>query len=385
MSGPHLFASLCPGPPRWRLDWQDIEEALPWIRALEGCPQDPAWHQEGDALVHTRLACEALVGLAAWRDLPEPERAVLLAAALLHDAAKPACLQRDARGLVSTRGHAARGEVMSRLILWRLCAPVAWRETVAALVLHHQLPFFIHRRPDRRWLVIRASQAARCDRLALLAQADAQAHVCPEQARLFEGIAAFIAEARAQGCLDRPRNFASAHARFLYLRDGDLALDAAAARDPDAPVAAPGPGRVVLVCGPPGAGKQAWGLEHCPSWPIVAQEDPLLAAGQVPGTARPPARDCSLDAPRALLREGVPFLWFGTFLSRAQRGRALAQIAAAGAMVRIVHVEASEDTLFAWNRRRQRPLPGLDLRRLLEGWQTPAPGEGHQVDWLANP
>lgn len=385
MTAPVPFVSLCPAPPDWRLDWDGVEAALPWIRALEGCPQDPAWHREGDVLAHTQMVCEALAGLRAWRELAAPERERLFAAALLHDVAKPACLQRDAQGRVSTRGHPARGEVMARLILWRLGAPVTWRESVTALVLHHQLPFFVHRRPDRRRLVIHVSQAVRCDRLALLAEADARAHVCPDQGRLFEGVEAFVAEARAQGCLNRPREFASAHARFLYLRDGNPDPQAAAARDPDEPVAAPGPGRVVLACGPPGAGKLAWALEHCPNWPIAVQEDPLLAAGQVPQTGHALAHDRSLDAPRAMLREGIPFLWFGTFMSRAQRARALAEVAAAGAMVRIVHVEASEATLFAWNRRRQRPLPGLDLRRLLDGWEVPAPGEGHRVDWLANP
>jgi len=379
------FANLCPGPPGWRLDWDTVQADCPHLAPLADCPQDPQWHQEGDVLVHTRMVCEALVASEEWRALPADERTLLFAAALLHDVAKPACLSRDAQGRVSTRGHPARGAVMARLILWRMGAPVAWRETVAALVLHHQVPFFIHRRPDRRRLVIAVSQGARCDRLALLARADAQGHVCAGQEVLFEGIAAFEAEARTQRCLDRPRAFASPHARFLYLREDGASPDALAGRDPDGPVPEPGPGRAVLVCGPPGAGKQAWALENCTNWPVAVQEDPLLASGLVPATARPLANDRSLDMPRALLRDGIPFLWFGTFISRAQRARALREIASAGAMVRIVHVEASEATLFAWNHRRQRPLPGLDLRRLLDAWEVPGPGEGHRVDWLANP
>ncbi len=379
------FVALCPEPPGWRLDWAGVEAALPWIRALEGCPQDPRWHREGDVLVHTRMVCEALVALPAWRALAPPERHLLFAAALLHDVAKPACLQRDPQGGVSTRGHPARGEVMARLILWRLGAPVAWRESVAALVRHHQVPFFVHRRPDRRRLVIGVAQATPCDRLALLAEADARGHVCPDQDLLFEGIAAFVATAAAEGCLAGPRPFGSEHARFLYLRDGDGDPETAARRDPDAPAPEPGPARVVLVCGPPGAGKQAWTAERCPAWPIVVQEDPLLPAGQVPETGRALRWDRSLDMPRALLNDAIPFVWFGTFLTRRQRERALGLAAAAGAMVRIVHVEAPEATLFAWNRRRQRPLPGLDLRRLLDGWEVPWPGEAHRVDWLANP
>ncbi len=363
--------------------------AFAWLRALRNCPQDPAWHREGDVLVHTRLVVEALTAAPAWRALPAGERETLFAAAVLHDVAKPACLQADPAGRVSTRGHAGRGEVAARQILWRLGVPAARREAVCQLVRHHQVPFFAHRRADRARLAILVSQTVRCDRLALLAEADARGHVCPDQAVLFEGIAAFREDAAAQRCLDRPRAFASDQARFLYCRD--------AAADPDASPPPPGPGRAILVCGLPGSGREAWLRATLENWPLVAQPDPLLtnggpgeghaaagsaaAAGDGASAHAGPA-DRTFDMPRAYLRAGIPFVWFGTFLTRRQRAAALAVIAAHAARVRIVHVEAPEERLYRLNHGRARPLPLLDLRRLLDAWEVPDRTEAHAVEWL---
>lgn len=409
IAAPNPF-QFTPRPPDWRLDWDGMSSAFPWLRALRDCPQDPSWHREGDVLVHTRLVVEALVAAPAWRALPAEERETLFAAAVLHDVAKPAYLQADPVGRVSTRGHAGRGEVAARQILWRLGVPAARREAVCQLVRHHQVPFFAHRRPDRARLAILVSQTVRCDRLALLAEADARGHVCPDQAVLFEGIAAFRADAAAQRCLDRPRAFASDQARFLYCRD--------AAADPDADPAPPGPGRAILVCGLPGSGREAWLRATLENWPLVAQPDPLLtngggwegraaagaavADGAGAGVAASAARaasaasaaadagasaqaapaDRTFDMPRAYLRAGIPFVWFGTFLTRRQRAPALAVIAEHLARVRIVHVEAPEERLYRLNHGRARPLPLLDLRRLLDAWEVPDRTEAHAVDWL---
>ncbi len=51
---------FCPEPPGWELDWPAIRNAFAWMRSMADCPQDPAWHAEGDVLLHTRMVCEAL-------------------------------------------------------------------------------------------------------------------------------------------------------------------------------------------------------------------------------------------------------------------------------------------------------------------------------------
>ena len=81
----------CPAPPEWSLDWSILLARYPWLHDLADTPQDPHYHAEGDVLIHTRMVAEALVTLPDWQALTPPARAVLFAAAVLHDVAKPIC------------------------------------------------------------------------------------------------------------------------------------------------------------------------------------------------------------------------------------------------------------------------------------------------------
>src|SRR5437762_1357269 len=137
-----IFEILCPGPPDWTVPWDRIHETFAWIRRLDGIPQDPIHHAEGDVATHTRMAAQSLAGLPEWRTLPEPERVRLFAAVLLHDVAKPDCTRHEDGGRITAPGHSRRGDLTTRRILWELGAPVPWREHVAALVRHHQVPFW---------------------------------------------------------------------------------------------------------------------------------------------------------------------------------------------------------------------------------------------------
>lgn len=57
-----------------------FDEVVAWLRDLDGVPQDPRFHPEGDALFHSLQVFER-----ALADRADPE---LLAAALLHDVGK---------------------------------------------------------------------------------------------------------------------------------------------------------------------------------------------------------------------------------------------------------------------------------------------------------
>src|SRR5207237_10107737 len=100
-----------------------MDREYPFVRALASCPQDPIHHAEGDVWVHTRMVCEELIALPAWRALPEAERRLVFAAAVLHDVAKPECTRTGDDGRISARGHSRRGSVMARGILWRMGVP----------------------------------------------------------------------------------------------------------------------------------------------------------------------------------------------------------------------------------------------------------------------
>src|SRR5262245_60890233 len=104
-----------------------------------------------------------------FRALPDSEREILFAAALLHDMAKPSCTRYD-DGRIISRGHSQRGAIQARRILWELGVEFAAREQVCALVQRHQQPFHLINKPDAKRIAFFISQAVRCDLLSLLAR-----------------------------------------------------------------------------------------------------------------------------------------------------------------------------------------------------------------------
>jgi predicted kinase len=320
------------------------------------------------------MVCDALASLPAWRALPDEERRVVFAAAVLHDIGKPDCTRTEADGRINSRGHSRRGSILARTILWRMGVPFVVREQVTALVRHHQVPYFLLDRPDPQRLGTEVSQTARCDHLALLAEADVRGRVCQDQRRLLDNVALFREFCHEQGCLTRPRPFPSDHGRFLYFQE--------AGRHPDVRPHEEFRAEVVLMSGLPGAGKDRHVRTHLADWPVVSLDalradlevDPAGDQGEVLNRAREQARE--------FLRRGRSFVWNATNLSRQLRGGLVRLFAGYQARVRIVYVEVPPEVLFPQNRQRAAPVPEGVIERLLEHWEVPDRTEAHQVDWV---
>lgn len=367
------LTAYCPGPPEWRLRWEEMDREYEWIRRLAGCPQDPLYHAEGDVWVHTRMVCAELIALAPWRALPQPERETLFLAAVLHDVGKPDCTRSDEEGRIRSRGHSRRGAILARQVLWRMGVPFAVREQVGALVRHHQTPYYLIERADAARLAVAVSQTARGDLLALLAEADVRGRLCADRQRLLDNVALFAEQLRDVGCLHDPYPFASDHARVLFFRDPR--------RHPDDPAHVAFRAEVVLLSGLPGAGKDHYRHAHLPDWPVVSLDDlrgelgvdPADDQGEVIAAARARARDH--------LRRGERFVWNATNVSRQLRGVALDLFHQYQARVRVVYVEAPPAVLAAQNRRRPAAVPDAVMARLLDRWEVPDLTEAHAIDY----
>ncbi len=113
---------------------------FPEIAALDGLPQEPEWHPEGDALVHTAHCLNALVTLPAWRTGDARTRRILSLAVLAHDFGKATTThQADRRGALRwiSPGHEAAGGPLTETFLLRLGTPHDLVEYVRPLVMHH--------------------------------------------------------------------------------------------------------------------------------------------------------------------------------------------------------------------------------------------------------
>jgi tRNA nucleotidyltransferase (CCA-adding enzyme) len=113
---------------------------FPELAALDGCPQEPEWHPEGDVFVHTQHCLNALASNPDWQAAAPAKRRQLTFAVLAHDFGKPATTaQLERRGVLrwTSLGHEAAGEAPTRAFLARIGAPSDLPDLVCPLVLNH--------------------------------------------------------------------------------------------------------------------------------------------------------------------------------------------------------------------------------------------------------
>lgn len=112
----------------------------PEIAALDGTPQDPEWHPEGDVFTHTCHCCDAMATLPEWLEADEHTRIVLMLAILSHDFAKPQTThqaEKNGQMRIVSPGHEEQGGPMAEMFLKRIHTPKALAEKVVPLVKNH--------------------------------------------------------------------------------------------------------------------------------------------------------------------------------------------------------------------------------------------------------
>jgi tRNA nucleotidyltransferase (CCA-adding enzyme) len=118
-------------------EWLDH---FPEIKAMQGTPQDPEWHPEGDVFVHTCHCCDALVQLPEWQQADEETKIVLSLAVLAHDFGKAVTTEksiRDGQERIVSPGHEEVGVDLAERFLQRTHAPGAIVERVGPLIRNH--------------------------------------------------------------------------------------------------------------------------------------------------------------------------------------------------------------------------------------------------------
>ncbi|MBE2319521.1 AAA family ATPase [Solirubrobacter sp. CPCC 204708] len=352
-------------------------EDAPWLAAMAETPQNPLYHGEGDVLAHTRMVCEQLVAAPDWAQLSELTREELWLAAVLHDVGKPATT-RFQDGRWTAPGHARRGAIIARRLLWEAGVEPHARERICALVRHHMAPYRLvgAGRAVRRCLEI--SVEAGCDRQHRLTRADALGRIAPDVEGLALEVDLFAEFAAELGCLDAPYPFASDHARFSYFTRDD--------RDPAYAAYDDTRSRVVVLSGLPGSGKDLWIALHGDGRPVISLDDLRRERGIKRGDSTGEGRliQDAREQARVYLRAGEPFIWNATNLSAQLRGQTLALLADYHAHVTIVAVEAPADELARRNRDRAHPVPWPAIERMLDRWEAPTRTECHVLDtWNA--
>jgi predicted kinase len=355
-----------------------MQRRFAWIRAMQGVRQDPAYHAEGDVFTHTRMVAEALAALGAWRALPETERSILFAAALLHDVAKPACTVIEGNGKITSQGHARLGERLARIILWEAAdlpapVPLTIREAITKLVRYHGLPLWFLEKSAPERAVIEASQAARLDHLAVLAEVDVRGRLCQDQPILLERVALFREFCQEQRCYTAPRLFASDQSRFEYFR--------IPSRNPDYAAYDTTTCEVVLMSGLPGVGKDSWLREHLAGWPVISLDQLRQVLDVSPREDQGPVVQAARAQARDYLRAQQPFIWNATNITRLLRRQLVDFFVSYHARVRIIYLDAPLDVLLRRNAARANAVPEHIIFQMLRKLDVPDPTEAQRVEW----
>jgi tRNA nucleotidyltransferase (CCA-adding enzyme) len=178
---------------------------FPELQALDGCPQDPEWHPEGDVWAHTLQVIDRARDL--LEDLPRPKQLAIMLGAVCHDFGKPATTA-TVDGRIRSYLHEDQGVPPTLAFLDRLNVRSIdgydVRGQVVGLVAQHLKPtmWFKAREPVGDGAFRRLARKVDLELLARVVTADCHGR-SPGQ---FDGSSVdwFLDRARALGVEHRP-------------------------------------------------------------------------------------------------------------------------------------------------------------------------------------
>lgn len=374
-----------------RVDPETFHRDFPWADAMIGCPHDPFYHAEGDPWVHTCLVVEALRADREYQALPADRREVLRMAAWMHDIAKPATTveyfcEEQKRDRVSQPGHAPLGAAMSWQGLIDAGYDVRSARDVSALVFWHQRPsFLLNENSAMKRAIMYSIDAGRgnWDELLILCKNDQRGRMSPnteETIELLELTGMAIEEMGENINCDLRHEawpFETDEARMRYLRGPNTA---SAFFMPETPTR----GRMILMSGLPGAGKDTFIREKMSGIPVVSLDD---IRGQMDvgwKDKQGQVIQAGLEAARVHLRAGETFIWNATALSRQLRQKIIGLARDYDAVVEAVSLDIPFDEVMRRNKSRgDRAVPDAVMERLSRKRDAIVGNEAHAV-WSVN-
>jgi putative nucleotidyltransferase with HDIG domain len=352
--------------------WATIQSFWPdRFAAMANCLQSPEHHAEGDVLTHTKMVVAELTSSLEWQRLPRERQVRLFWTAVLHDIGKPATTRIGDDGLLTSRGHSRTGALIARNLLWHARAPYAWREEICALIVAHQLPFWLTDREDPLRLAIETSWRCNTQDLITHATADARGRLCTDKEGILQSVAMSDLQFEEAECLGTPKAFANTHSRIEYFNRPD--------RDPSYASHENHTFTATLMSGLPGSGKDRWIAHEGGDQPVVSI-DAIRAELGVRGTGKQgQAIQIAKEQARGYLRSKTSFIFNATNITRQMREPLLALFRDYGAYTRVVYVETGPQVLIKQNRNRVSAIPDAAIWKLADKLEPPDETEAHDV------
>ena len=376
-----------PAAPGKEAGWDELSRLLSGtgFSLLVETPQDPAYHGEGNVLVHTRAVCRELASDPGFFRLDARRRTELYLAAVLHDVGK-AWTTRLENGTLICPHHGPSGSRRVREFLWRDCGlcgtpeGMAIRETVCALIRHHMLPLHLISREDAERMARTVAAAGEhapgfnWERLCMLSRADARGRIAEDVPDMLARVEMARMLAEEAGCLTGPYPFADEYTKHAWLSGRNV--------PPDQALFDGTWGEVILLSGLPGTGKDTWILKNHPGLPVVSPDRIRKEQGIGPEENQGRVVQAAKERARTFLRKKEPFVWNATNLTREMRQPLVRLAEQYGARVRIVYLETEWETRLERNAGRADAVPEGTIGRMLRITEPPMPEEAQAVEWV---
>lgn len=364
----------------------ELAPVFPWARDMIACPHDPVYHAEGDPWTHTAMVAGELERTEGWTELSDERREILRLGAWFHDIAKPATtivewddeLQRER---VRQPGHAPMGAQWA----WQGLVdagydPIKARE-VHALVFWHQRPQHMLKENSSLRRAIRFGHevtTACWDDLLRLCEADQKGRIVAmgenslDELRLIEMYLAEQSENAGADLLSEPWPFASDAARLKALRGG---AEASPFHVPQEPAG----GRLILLSGLPGAGKNHLLAEQFAGVPSVSFDDMREELKMSHGDNQGRMIQAAYEQARVHLRAGEDFVWNATCLTRRARQKIVGLALDYDARVEVHSIDVPLELARQRNAGRDAAIPDAALVTLARKREPVMCDEAHEI------
>jgi len=354
-----------------RVDPATFHEVFPWASDMISCPHDAVYHAEGDPWIHTKMVVEELIQGDDYRDLPSERQAVLRLAAWMHDIAKPATTEvrwdeDEQRERVGQPGHAPLGAAMAYQALVDAGADIRTAREVHALVFWHQRPFFLLSENSAERRAIQFSiDAGRGSwhELLTLCRADNRGRISVNAQETLDGFDMLevalleMGENIGTDLVRAPWPFETEEARLKFLRGRN---QASAFYMPENP----SKGRMILVSGLPGAGKDTVIAERYEGISVVSLDDIRGQMNVGWKDKQGQVLQAGFEAARQEMRAGRDFIWNATGLSRQVRQKIIGLARDYDYFIEGVSIDIPLREAMRRNRERDRAVPDAVMEKL---------------------
>jgi putative nucleotidyltransferase with HDIG domain len=354
--------------------WDNVSRQYDWVADMHGVQQDAVHHAEGDVAIHTNMVLQSLVQMQEYNNLDAEHKEVLWAATLLHDVEKRSTTVLEEDGSITSKGHAKKGAITARQILYRdIATPFDIREQIVNLVRYHGLPLWAIEKKDTSKAVIEASMVCDTRLLATLATADATGRICTDKEDLFYRIELFKGLCIENECWGSAKLFKTAGAKFAYFNKEDAYADYVPYDDFGS--------QVVLMSGLPGAGKDTYVRRHYKDWNVINLDEirRTLHISPTDKSGNGKVVQYAKEQAKAYLRKGAHFVWNATNITTSMRSQLVELFTSYKAHVTIVYVEVPYRSLHQQNSGREHMVPKAVVDKLVAKLEVPKPWEAHEI------